>query len=157
MDFQMKIWIFLGQWSFQIQLQRDFSKGILACWYNKFEADLTVQNPLFWGQTKESDSLVNWTTGIPWICCSNYFERGNCKSSNRQLCCSYRELTSVCSSFGIRGPPIQLRNGPPGIQWSSHTRIVWPSPIIHFIPRRSHCCTTWMAFQIWDALGFMLL
>ena len=157
MDFQMKIWIFLGQWSFQIQLQRDFSKGTLACWYKNFKAEMTVQTPLFWSQTKESNNLVSYTIGIPCISCSSCVERGNSRSSNHQIWLSRRELTNLCSSFGIRGPLIRLHNEPPGIQWSSQTRMVWPSLNIHFITRWSHYNPTWMAFQIWDALGFMPL
>ena len=157
MDFQMKIMIFLGQWISQIQLQRDFANGILDCWYKNFEVELTEQTPLFWGQTKESDNMVNWITGIPWISCSSCFRGGNCRSSNRQIWWSYRELTILYSSFGIRWPSIRLHSGLSGIQWSSYTWIVWPSPNIHFIPWRSHCFPTWMAFQMWDALVFMLL
>ena len=44
--FQMKIWIFLGQWSFQIQFHNCLFVGTLACWYKYFEADLTEQMPL---------------------------------------------------------------------------------------------------------------
>ena len=139
----MKIWSFLGQWSFLIQRQRDFTKGALACWYNNFDAKMNKQTLLFCGQKRESDNLISWTTGIHLISCSRCVRRGNCRSSN------------LCSSFGISGPSIRLRSEPLGIQWSSQTQMVWPSPNIHFILCRSHCIPTWMAFQMWDILGFM--
>ena len=142
-------------WSFLIQRQRDFTKGALACWYNNFDAKLNKQTLLFCGQKRESNNLVSWTTGIPLISCSRCVGRGNCRSSNLQIWLSHRKLTNLCSSFVIRGPSIRIHSEPPGIQWSSQTRMVWPPPNIHFILCRSHCIPTWMAFQMWDILGFM--
>ena len=153
----MKIWIFLGHCSFQIQFQPALVKGTLAWCYKNFDAKQTEQTLLLWGHTKESDNLVSWATRMPCITCSSCVRRGNCNSYHLQVLLSHRELTNLCSSLSRRGPWIQFLSGLSGNQWFSHTGMVWLSPKICFIPCLSHFIPTWKAFQMWDALGFMPL
>ena len=157
MAFQRNSWIFLGHCNFHIQFHNYLSRGTCFCWYKNFDAELTEQIPLLWGHTKEFGSLVIRATGIPLISCSSCVGRGTWRELKVQVLLFRNELTRQFSAFCINGPAMRFQRVPLGIQWSSHTLIVCPSPTIHFIPFRNHCIPSNSAFQIWDPLGVLAL
>ena len=158
MTFQRKSWIFLGQCTFHTQFHTYLSRGTCCCWYIKCDAHLTELIPLLWGHTKVYESRAILATRIPWISCLICGGRGTWREVKSQVWATHKELTWLFSSFRISGLAMRLRSAcAPGIQWSSHILILWPSPIIHFIPSHSHWIPLNKAFQICEPLEVLVI